>query len=204
MVIFYHKRKAWEIALLVAHGVITQGGSFILVLEQLPTKYTLCINRHRVQTQERNAASAGVVFQSTLLRAYKSAGINYDFSCSVLICLRNSLAQSRLYYPLPIVCAWAGVGTQGEDRGNNLSGSFSPRIGVRRHCSRRHSSTAVPVPRPESPRDTAGGSYAPRARPVLQGSGKAKFRRLPARVTGRGIKVFSHDTLLPITDSGSV
>lgn len=61
--------------------------------------------------------STGVVFQSTLQRACKSKGINYDFSLSVLICLRNSSECGRVYHPFAVGFVPGRVGTQSKDSG---------------------------------------------------------------------------------------
>lgn len=92
---------------------------------------------------------------------------------------------------------------------NNLSGSFSLRFNPREaHSTEIHHQ----VP--------AAAMYTPGARERLKNTinscsntpvvvkccerGNRKLHHIPARVTSSGIKVFSHDTLLPITDSGSV
>lgn len=95
--------------------------------------------------------------------------------------------------------------TRSKGSGSRLSGSFSLDLNPRE----------VPLHgiTPQSPGSRTprvpGEAVHTRALPqhpaacALLG-GRAELRQVPARVTGSGIKVFSHDTSLPITDSGSI
>lgn len=103
--------------------------------------------------------STGVVFQSTLQRACKSTGINYDFSFSVLICLRNSSEHSRVYYAFAGVGACAGGvgGGKGAHKVKTeaitlLAASNSMLI-PGRHNSRKYTSESQQQPQSPGPRD---------------------------------------------------
>lgn len=114
--------------------------------------------------------------------------------------------RGGVYLPFAISAAPALVGTESKGTGNNPSGSFLLSLNPREaHATdtRHRSAAAARSPGRGDLRTQLLCWQHPRGCKV-RCEGQAQLHHIPARVSGSGITVFSHDTLLPITDSASL
>lgn len=95
------------------------------------------------------------------------------------------------------------VDTQSKGSANNLAGSFLLNLNPKGLHSRKYtteSSSRIILPGPGETKHNYSSDSTTLVVKYCE-TGKHKLHHIPARLTGSGIEVFSHDTLLPITDS---